>query len=42
MAAFPPSSWECLPLEDLEKLLDELDSSTPIAKLRAAAFMAVR
>jgi hypothetical protein len=42
MASFPPARWECLPLEDLDRLLDELDSATPIAKLRAAAFMAVR
>jgi hypothetical protein len=42
MASFPPARWECLPLEDLNRLLDELDSATPIAKLRAAAFMAVR
>jgi hypothetical protein len=42
MASFPPTRWECLPLEDLDKLLDELDSSVPMAKLRAAAFMAIR
>jgi hypothetical protein len=42
MATFPDACWECLPLDDLDKLLDELDSSTPIANLRAAAFMAIR
>jgi hypothetical protein len=42
MESFPPTSWECLPLADLNKMLDELDSSVPVAKLRAAAFMAVR
>jgi hypothetical protein len=38
MASFTPTRWECLPLDDLDKLLDELDSSIPIDKLRAAAF----
>jgi hypothetical protein len=44
MARFPPARWECLPIEELEKLAVEIlaEAQKPRGSLYAAAFMAIR
>jgi hypothetical protein len=45
MARFPPARWECLPIEELDRLSEPKapePGSTAQAKIQAAAYMAIR
>jgi hypothetical protein len=43
MARFPPTKWECLPIDGLDQLLaDLLEQPADPTQLRAVAFMAIR
>jgi hypothetical protein len=42
MAKFPPNKWECLPIEELDRLIEAELAEPAQADLQAAAFMACK
>jgi hypothetical protein len=42
MTAFPPEKWEVLPLDDINKQLEDVQRGRLTSKLHAVAFMAIR
>jgi hypothetical protein len=42
MAKFLPNKWECLPIEELDRLIEAELAGPAQAEIQAAAFMAIR